>query len=211
MFGFAGAHRSGKTTLARAVAEKLGILFHETSTTQVCKELGLDPVRPGMSFPDRMNVQTAILSHHLDLLRTLPRPCIVDRTPIDMAAYLLAEVAMHTDLAGGGDREAFDRFDNLAARTLNIALEAMNRHYGLVIIVAPLPTYVAEEGKPPVNLTYQLHIDALIRGLEQRIETPAVKVKGMPLQPRVDVCVAHIQSYLKQAVETREEHQTTLH
>ena len=60
MIGLSGAHRTGKSSLARAFAEKHGIPFVETSASQVFKDLGVDPAATH-DFSTRLTVQEEIL------------------------------------------------------------------------------------------------------------------------------------------------------
>jgi predicted ATPase len=157
VFAFSGSHRSGKTTLARAVADDLGIEFHETRTGDVMKELGINMVGD-MSLLDRIHAQEILLGHHLKVIADLPRPLIVDRCPIDMLAYTIAEVGMQS-LKSNAELDA--RLQHYAG----MCVKATDMHYCAGIICPPLPSYDAQDGKPPVSRAYQTHIHHLIMGV----------------------------------------------
>lgn len=154
-FGIAGSHRTGKTTLARAVAKEMGFHFHETSTATVMRERGFDMVGD-MSFARRLQAQEILLDHHLRMIAILPRPLVLDRTPLDMMAYLLAEVGMHTL----DDPDLQRRVDAY----VEACLHATRLHYDVVLAVRPLDDYAVEDGKPPMNEPYQHHVQFLIEG-----------------------------------------------
>lgn len=153
-FGICGAHRSGKTTLARAVAEKLEIHFEATNTSEVMRAKGFEMVSD-MSVERRIAAQEALLDHHEELLHRLPRPVVLDRTPLDMIAYMLGEVTMHNTSAELGTRimEYVDRAHAIAAT-----------HYDSIFVLRPLPVYEVAEGKPPLNPAYQWGFQMLAEG-----------------------------------------------
>lgn len=157
LFGLTGAHRSGKTTLARQVANDLGIDFYETSTSKVAKELGYDAVGD-LSLIDRLNLQTKLLQNHLGELDKRSRPLITDRTPLDYMGYLACEFSMTNgnDL----DPEALDQ----AALFMDTCLTAARSYYDYIFYLAPLPTYVVEDGKPTANPAYQMHHAFVVLG-----------------------------------------------
>lgn len=153
MIGFSGASRTGKTTLAKAVAEKLGFHFYETNVSGSMKALGYDMVS-NMPFEKRLEAQEALLHHHLNTLNELPRPFIADRTPIDFIGYMAAEIGMHEHAElGERVRSYIERCMKAAAMT-----------YQAIIVCTPLPNYSQEDGKPPLNLGYQDHSQLIISG-----------------------------------------------
>src|SRR5690606_24761463 len=79
--------RSGKTTLAQAVAKELELPFVATSTSQVFKDLGLDPAKIN-NATDRQRVQDKILTTLEDQWSEYPE-FVTDRTPLDLIAYTL--------------------------------------------------------------------------------------------------------------------------
>lgn len=89
--GLYGAHRSGKTTLARHISEELGVPFVETTSAKVFERYGLTP-NSHIDIRHRLAIQCDILREAVDLWAAQPDGFVTDRTPIDMAAYMLAEV-----------------------------------------------------------------------------------------------------------------------
>ncbi len=155
MFGIMGSHRSGKTTLAKAISRQTGIRYFSSSTTQIMKEGGFDGVAD-MPIVQRIAAQEWLLLRYMEIIDTEPRPFITDRTPIDMASYLLAEVTMHNTPVELGPRiKAY----------VNSCVMASHSLFDTMIITRPLAEYVAEPDKPPPNLAFQQHIQVLIEGL----------------------------------------------
>lgn len=187
LFGFVGAHRSGKTTLARRISEDTGIHFHETSTTKVCRELGYDPVAP-MTLYDRAMMQAQLLDHHIETLKELPRPVIVDRTPIDMMAYTLAEFHMTSHMLA--DPAVLEGVNKLA----ETCLKATVNYFDFLYYFDPLPEYVIEDGKPAANPAYQQHIALLMRGGMQRLsgKVNCVFVGTVSFDERMDYVCEHM-------------------
>lgn len=153
-FGISGAHRSGKTTLARELSVMLGIHFEETKTSDVMRAKGFD-MTGAMTIERRVEAQEILLDHHIELLGKLPRPVILDRTPLDMAAYMLGEVTMlNTDHVLGCRIQKY----------VDKAMKATTDHYDTIFVVRPLPLYVIEDGKPPDNPAYQWAFQMLLEG-----------------------------------------------
>lgn len=100
MFALSGTHRSGKTTLAKAVAAKLDIPFVEMNVAQVFTDLGISP-KSHMDFKDRLFVQGKIL-RHMEIKLGLAASSvhngvyITDRSPYDVLGYTMADVQRDT-------------------------------------------------------------------------------------------------------------------
>lgn len=177
MFGIAGSQRSGKSTTAKLVAEKMGILYHPVSITATMKEGGFDPVAD-LSLEDRIAGQEYVLARHLHDLNTLKRPCVVDRTPLDMLAYMLGEITMHNT-----PEPFWDRIHNYAEQ----AIEMTDLYYESIICLRPLDTYEVHPDKPPPNVGYQWMIQYLIEGSARKCDQCAVgHAETTDLQTRVD-------------------------
>jgi predicted ATPase len=154
MFGFCGASGVGKSTLARKTAEAMHLHFHESSVTRLMKEGGFNDVAD-MPPVQRILAQEFVLTRYLQEIEKAPRPCITDRTPIDMLAYTLGEVTMHNT-----DPIVAKKIDAYVDRCL---VEAM-RHFHTIIILRPLPFYQADVKRPPPNAAYRWNIQFLCEG-----------------------------------------------
>lgn len=154
--GLFGAHRTGKTTLARAYAGKHGIRFIETSVSAIFRDLGLDPARP-MSFGRRLSVQREILDR-LDALyeRDAGQSVIYDRCPLDLLGYTLAEAVGNA--VKERDQAAFERY-------VQDCFEVLNRRFSLLLLVQPGIALAPEAGKAALNPAYIEHLNSLMLGL----------------------------------------------
>ncbi len=151
--GLCGAHRVGKTTLARAISEICPIPFLRTSTSQVFQTRGLDPALP-MAFSTRLSVQQDILAAAESVWTQASVPFISDRTPLDMAAYTLADVQGTTQL----DSASLIQY-------LDDCIAVTNRFFDRLIVVPPGIPLVQEPGKAALNLAYIEHVHTLVVGL----------------------------------------------
>lgn len=154
-FGLTGASGSGKTTLAKEIAEKMNIPYHDASITRIMKANGLDPVGPTAPLDERIAAQEKLLDQFIAEIRSLDRPFISDRTPIDMIGYMLGEITMRNSTQEQGER-AFA----YAAKCLNTTREL----FDAVLVLRPLPFYENTETRPPQNAAYQFETQLIMEG-----------------------------------------------
>ena len=156
MIGLLGSHRCGKTTLAKLYAEKAGIKFVETSVSAIFRDLGYD-ASVTYDFETRLTIQEEVLKR-VDAIyaKHAGTDFITDRTPLDMAAYLLADAI--------GDRVPQD-CQVRVAQYVNNCFESTNKRFGLVLLVQPGIPLVHEEGKAAMNVAYIEHLNSLMFGL----------------------------------------------
>jgi hypothetical protein len=155
ILGLAGSHRSGKTTLARAVAAKGGIAFYDGSFGRLARTLGFESVAR-MSIFERLTMQNRVLDLYDREIRQDAAARITDRTPLDMLAYLVAEVGMHAGLGDAASREVVAYRDRCIGLTRDL--------FDDVFVLQALPVYVVADGKPSDDPAYQMHIQTLIEG-----------------------------------------------
>lgn len=166
MIGLSGGHRCGKTSLARAYAEKYDLEFLETSASAVFKELGYDPAVT-YDFQIRMEIQETILmrfDRFYGAYRGKRHP-VTDRTPLDMLAYTLADVNGST-LAPEDEGRLKRYFDACIAVT--------NKRFSMLLVVQPGIPLIYAEGKAAMSEGYIEHLNSLIMGLsvDERVKTP---------------------------------------
>lgn len=156
MIGLVGAHRTGKTTLAKQYADKAGIKFVETSVSAIWRELGYDPAVT-YDFETRLMVQEQILVR-IDamLAHYAGTDFITDRTPLDMAAYLLGDAI--------GDRVP-DHLQGRVKKYVQDCFDTTNKRFGVVCLVQPGIPILFEEGKAALNEAYIEHLNSLMFGL----------------------------------------------
>jgi predicted ATPase len=150
----AGAHRVGKSTLAQAFAEKSGYVFLPSRAGQAHEELGLT-VGLGLTAEQRMTVQERILDYHVQDIRAhVGQRWISDRSTLDFAAYTLLDAAHSAE---------YDH-DRVAAY-VDRCLKVGSSYYSTLVLIQPGITYVAEEGKPPSNVSQQEAFNFVLWGL----------------------------------------------
>lgn len=150
LYGFTGSSGTGKTTLAKSVAESLGIEYMSASITEIANRYGFNAVGP-MLLQDRIHLQWALLREHLEMLKNAPRPLVVDRTPLDFIGYMYAEIDMHSHmrLSASEINEIEDyRQTCLSAAVLN---------YDHIFVAGQLATYEVKSSRPADNRAYQTH------------------------------------------------------
>jgi predicted ATPase len=181
--GLCGAHRAGKSTLARTFAERAGIPFIATKTSQVFELLGMDPAA---EYPivTRIALQQAILHALVRQLEAANRAgpvFVADRTPIDLASYLLADVG----------RATLQDSPELARMVTSYVTECVRettRFFSVVLHVPPGIPFIAEEGKAGPCSAYQEHLTALQLGLlnQSALKWAAVPRGMLDLNARID-------------------------
>lgn len=152
-YGLVGAHRTGKTTLAQAFSKETNITFVQTSTSAVMARHGFDPK---LNYPliDRLHIQNIILDEMDIAYRSAPRTFITDRTPIDAAAYLLADITRADTI-----------MDHQVLKYMARCFAITNEHFSMLLLLQPGIPLVEEEGKAPANPAYIEHISQLCMGL----------------------------------------------
>lgn len=88
-FGISGAHKSGKTTLAKHVAEKWRMKYIDMRLSDVLRAFGATP-NEIIPFAKRLEIQQNMISHCINLLNDAEENYITDRTFLDVAAYTLS-------------------------------------------------------------------------------------------------------------------------
>lgn len=158
MIGICGAHRTGKTTLARTVSELSGFHFLETNASGTFKRLGCSP-KEDMDLKDRLFVQTEILNDIEEAYRNSPTPhFITDRTPLDTAAYLIADV--HRTATKGDPWVEYE-----ILRYVDRCLEMSEQWFSLLVLVQPGIQLKDHEDKAPASPVYIEHINDILIGL----------------------------------------------
>lgn len=163
IYGLTGASCAGKKTLGRQLSQKLGIPFIPIKITEIASELGLPSTVDNLDFIERITVQYKILCGMEVFLNDLTTPCIIDRTPIDLIAYTLAEINMHslTNTLEIIDREIID---SSLVEFYHSCIELTKEHVDRLYCLDYLPLYDLDTKRPPAGQAYQLHRQLLIKG-----------------------------------------------
>jgi len=177
--GICGAHRTGKTALAIALSEKLNIPFIPINTSEIFARYNLDPAQP-MDFRHRLWIQQKILAHADNIWFDVDEPSFIcDRTPIDMAAYTLAEVKGDTL-----DKE----LEWELAEYLRDCQQAVAKYFNYLFLVPPAIPIVHEQGKASPSKGYIEHIHLLCLGLlqESAIDAFVIDKSDVHIDARVN-------------------------
>jgi len=194
MFGFAGAHRTGKTTLAKAVAERLGIRYYDASVSRIMMEKQIHSVSD-LPILQRIEAQEYLLQRHLEDIAKLPRPCITDRTPLDFIGYMLGEITMHNTPP---------EFHQRIGLYVDTCVAAVRMHYDTVILCRPLPVYEVDPTKPPENVAYQMKVQFLIEGASCCVKPTQVgTLKTVDFNERLESSVKLVASQLNDIAADR--------
>jgi predicted ATPase len=181
LYGLTGSSGTGKTTLARTVAESLSAEFVATSITASGRRHGYDPVGL-MSLQDRIKLQHHLLDDLVELIKNAKRPAIMDRTPIDLIGYMYAEIDMHSHLRLS--QVDIARIEAYRQRCLDETV----RWFDHVFVTTPLPVYETAETRPVANAAYQQHsqmiMEASIYSLTGRVNFSILRPPG--LETRVE-------------------------
>lgn len=179
--GLCGSHRTGKTTLAKEIAEKTGLEFIETSTSEVFSRNGLHPSEP-MDFATRIWIQNKVVSVAEKVWSDAQERFITDRTPIDMMAYTLADI----DGTSSVDFPALEEY-------LEHCFRVTDSLFSHLFILQPAIPLIHEEGKAALNRAYMEHLNILMQGLccDERLHCPVTVVPRdiIPLDDRVKTIV----------------------
>lgn len=151
MLALCGAHGAGKSTLAEAWARRRKLAFVASRTAQVFEALGLPVGR--LSPHDRRRAQDATLDAWEADVAAARGPWVSDRSPLDMAAYALL------DIAGTGEEQAW--IEDYVAR----CVESTERHATAVVLVRPGIPYVPRAGRPAPCWALQHAHDLVLCGL----------------------------------------------
>lgn len=154
--GLTGAHRTGKTTIVKQLVEKnSAIPMVQASVSEIAKRHGFD-INAANTLEERLAFQEIVLREFAADYESHNGLFITDRTPLDFAAYMLA------DVRGGA---VSPKMDELVADYVQRCIDLTVRHFAMVVAIQPGIPYVDEPGKPLPSRCYQEEISAIIIGL----------------------------------------------
>ena len=152
--GLCGAHGTGKTTLAIALSQKLGIPYIPIDASSVFLEYGFHPSNK-LDIRTRLFLQQKILAKAVDIWFEVDEPSFIcDRTPLDMAAYLLTDVG-NGELDKHTQSEIMDYLQN--------CFNVTARYFDKIVLIPPAIPFVEREYKAAINqpLIFKLHTQLL--------------------------------------------------
>jgi hypothetical protein len=153
--GLTGSQRTGKSTLAGAYSLAEGVPFLQTGASQVFADMGYDP-KVDYPLDIRIEIQKRILDSFDKQYAAAGSGFITDRTPVDMAAYLLADVQRQNTTPAQA---------KLVTKYMEDCASVTNSHFSTLVVVQPGIPVIEAEGKAPANVAYMEHMNALVMGL----------------------------------------------
>lgn len=180
--GLVGSHRVGKTTLAEAVSNDTDLPLILTSTSSVCRDMGIDPAVE-MTFAKRMRLQNAILDH-LELEWRAELAFITDRTPIDCLMYTTADITSGTAVSA----KEYRLYKDYASRCFDLT----NQLFSTLVVVQPGIPIIEDTSKATaaLNESYMEHLNIIAMGLvrDERIKAKSFYIhrQGLSMNHRVN-------------------------
>jgi hypothetical protein len=136
--GFCGAHRTGKSTLARIIADQLGIHFLVTNVSQapIWKETQTSP-SDIVVFSERLKIQFGLLDYLRGQYEKAEKAFVADRTPLDLLGYLFAFL----------DHTCSNLWSNATRSYVDEVIDLAQKHFDKIFLVQPGIPVVPEVGK----------------------------------------------------------------
>lgn len=159
-YGIAGAHRSGKTTLARAVSVQHGLEYLDANVSGTIAEMGYTP-RQELPFKERLKVQNAILeSLAIKYALMGDKEFVTDRTPMDVLGYTFSEV----------QRASLDDEDRVAfTQHVERAIKVSGTHLQGIMLVQPVYGAPELDKSAQACSVYMRHVYICIRDMMEQL------------------------------------------
>lgn len=179
MIGLTGAHRTGKTTLAKAWAERNEIEFITPNVKGVIAEFGktCDQID---NVDSRIEIQRRILQACRSTFLKRRKLFITDRTPLDVAAYTIADAGQNLT----------DKQSNDLHEIVLDCIDLTNSSFYSICLLQPGIPFVEEKGSPLPNVAYMEHIHTLASGFayDERVGVPlwVIARDNLDLESRIE-------------------------
>jgi hypothetical protein len=186
VLGLIGAHRTGKSTLARALSEHLDYELVLTNAAQVFKNLAASP-RIEHGVDEHLMIHEKLLEQlSKDYLSAQSgKPFVADRSPLDVVMYLIGDI--HRGITFTPAQQ--NRFDRIVRR----AQDLCRFHFSALIRVQPGIPIIDDPTKAPPNKAYIEHLNLVAWGLINDPDLPCVAMSlprdVVELSARVKGCV----------------------
>lgn len=189
----AGSHRTGKTTLAQSFAFRINLKFIPNSTSTILRKMNVDPSQ-NMTFHRRMYIQNIILDQYeKDISKE--KNFIIDRSPLDFAAYMMADVTQ----SNGSSIKDFFEFQKYLERCFDIA----NEHISIIVLLQPGIKPIIDKNKAvaSVSKAYIETLNTILVGLINddrcQSQTFLISKEYLNITERVNATLVAIKMALK--------------
>lgn len=177
--GLCGAHRTGKTTLAIALSQRLNIPYIPIGTSNVFAQYNFHP-SDKLDVRTRLFLRQKILEKAENIWVEIDEPSFIcDRTPIDMMAYLLADVTN-----GELDRHTQDEIMSYFGECFRLT----KRYFGKLVLVPLAIPFVPSDYKAANNEPLRFGLNYTISGILSALGVPYQKIPSdvVEIGDRVD-------------------------
>ena len=167
MIGISGAHRTGKTTLARSLSERLGLNFVASPVGALLEEVGVHP-KHECHIEKRLYAQEHLLRRMRDLwFDNLGSGTVFDRTPMDLLSYMESDIL-----------RAFPNTGDLAERYLAYRKDCLDcaELFDKLVVVQPGIQPSEAPTSAEYSLPYMEHLNSLLLGYTLQMSMPKVLV-----------------------------------
>lgn len=171
-----GAQRTGKTTLARAYANKVGVPFVDASVSKILASFGLDSSKDhSAQFGRRLVAQRKLLESLDSLWDNTIGGLITDRSPLCFAMYTLADITASSHLTNAEYKELISFINDCKSVTL--------KHFNTLVRIPynPRLPLVEKAGSAPANPAHIHHLEVILADLQNtlyRRNDAAVEERG---------------------------------
>lgn len=167
LIGFCGAHRTGKTTLAKQFAKANGFVYVDASVSKCLSDAGLDSSSiQTLDIHEFVLAQNLVLNHIVTLAEELApdpkRTYVMDRTPIDALIYYRAYFS--GKFFYEAQTACSEQFNLAFQDYVNRAHDACRRFYTAIFGVQPGIEVKAEHGKALATDAFIEQLNALVVG-----------------------------------------------
>lgn len=155
--GISGSHRTGKSTIAKSLAEANKCPFVTSSASAIAADMGIRP-DIGMTMEVRLEFQERVLATFVKDYEEQGGSGLFmsDRTPLDLAAYTLTE--WHPE-------RSTPEIDARVLDYVRRCMDATGRYFFLVGVIQPGIPFEARDDKPAPNELYQELLNTTMIGL----------------------------------------------
>lgn len=166
----------------------------------IFRDLQLDP-KVDYKLIERLAIQQVILERIGAIYRKAGNVFISDRTPIDMLAYMLADVQRSNVPA---------QVEKYVEAYMKDCFALANEHFSTLVLVQPGVPIADEEGKAPATFAYMEHINSLCLGLMVNEKITASHYMIPRLMTGFEQRITQLDLSVKKSIERFQEHRKNI-